>query len=89
MAEFKLQATVKFQVYVALDEPQARALEALAGYGADEFIRQFYEHLGRHYMEPHEDGLRSLLKEIRRVIPAQLKQVDRAREALVAPEPAP
>lgn len=87
MSEFKPQATVKFQIYVALDESQARALDALAGYGADEFIKQFYEHLGKHYMEPHEDGLRSLLKEIRHVIPSQLKQVDRARAALVAPEP--
>lgn len=85
MAEFKFQPKVTFQIFIALDEAQARALEALAGYGADEFIKHFYEHLGKHYMEPHEDGLRSLLLDIRRVIPGQLHAVDKARRALVEP----
>jgi hypothetical protein len=40
-------------------------LDALAGYGAEAFLKHFYEKLGKSYMEPHEKGLRSLFQSIR------------------------
>jgi len=41
MAKFVLQPSVKFEIVVTLTETEARALEALAGYGVDAFIEHF------------------------------------------------
>lgn len=47
-----------------LNDAEVEALDALAGYGVDSFLKVFYEKLGRAYMEPHEAGLRSLFKAV-------------------------
>lgn len=64
-----------------ISESEARALDALAGYGDDAFVQAFYEKLGKAYMEKHEDGLRSFLKSIRDNIPGILNRVNDARVA--------
>ncbi len=81
------RATVYFSAKIILDEPALRALDAMAGYGADNFLKVFYEKLGRAYMEPHEAGLRSLLTAIKRQIPKQLHVVDEARRLLEGIKP--
>lgn len=70
------------EVVLIISESEARALDALAGYGDDAFIKQFYEHLGKHYMEPHEKGLRLFLKTIREGsgIGSVLSRMDDARQ---------
>lgn len=64
-----------------VNESEARALDALAGYSDDAFIKVFYERLGEHYLKPHEKGLRSLFESIRASIPEYLKRTDQARKA--------
>lgn len=81
MAKFNLAPKVSFEIQLTLTESEARALDALAGYGVDEFIRVFYTRLGRAYMEPHEQGLRAFLADVREKIPPQLGRVDKARKA--------
>jgi len=82
MAKFVLQPSVKFEIVVTLTETEARALEALAGYGVDAFIEHFYVHLGRSYMEPHEQGLRTFLTSVQESMAHQLHKVDNSRQAL-------
>lgn len=72
---------IELQVLFNVSEDEARALHALAGYGDDEVVRVFYTYLGRSYMEPHENGLRTLLATIREQMPAILDRVDGARRA--------
>ena len=72
----KLELVLKFTV----NEEEARALDALAGYGHDAFIKHFYEFLGKHYMEKHEDGLRTFLKSIQSVVGVGLNRLDTARK---------
>lgn len=67
-----------------VDESEARALEALAGYGDNAFIKVFYEHLGSTYMSKHEDGLRSFLISIREILPIILARQDQARKTFEA-----
>ncbi len=89
MAGFILSPEVTFTIAMGLTEPEARALKALAGYNLDDFLKVFYEKLGRSYLEPYEDGLDSLFRSVRKTIPGQLARIDRAREALdgfAAPE---
>lgn len=77
------KASVSFSVTLELNEQAARALDAMAGYGADKFLEVFYEKLGRHYMRPHEQGLRELLKITKNELPSQLRAIDEARKVLI------
>lgn len=72
---------VELKLTFELDEVEARALDALAGYGDDAFVKAFYELLGKHYMQEHESGLRSFLKSIRQSVPGHLVRIDNARKA--------
>jgi len=82
MAELKHRPVVHLTMTLTLSEMELRAMEALAGYGDDAFISMFYKKLGRHYLHPHEAGLRSLLTTIREEAPEYLRRVDDARKAL-------
>lgn len=53
------------QIVLTLNESEARALDALAGYGVDSFLKVFYANMGKAYLLPHEAGLRSLFEGIR------------------------
>ena len=63
-----------------VSEEELRALEALAGYGDDAFIKMFYTQLGKHYMLPHEKGLREFLNSVRKLATPTLKRIDAARK---------
>lgn len=66
MAEIKkLQAKIEARAELVLSESELRALDALAGYGTDEFIKAFYKVMGEHYLRPYEEGLRSFLSSVR------------------------
>lgn len=79
-AEFRHQLTVTG--VLTLTEAEMGALEALAGYGADPFIETFYKHMGKHYLQPYEAGLRSLFATISATVPAAIRDVNDARKAL-------
>lgn len=75
----KLTVTVEL---IQLDEDEVRALDALAGYGTDPFIQAFYKVMGKCYLGPHEDGLRSFLDGIRPVCQEAIGRVDAAHREL-------
>lgn len=81
MAKIVQRANVDLSLTFTVNESEARALDAMTGYGADAFVTAFYEHLGESYMKKHEAGLRSFLKAIRDEVPFILCRVDKAREA--------
>ena len=76
-----VRPSVHFTVDCTLTEGDLRALDALVGYGTDSFLKVFYEHMGRHYLEPHEKDLRGLFEKIRSISPV-LSQIDDARKAI-------
>lgn len=81
-----MKITVKpqlsFHCQLSLSEIQSRALEALSGYSDDAFINMFYTTLGKHYLEPYEDGLRDFLKACRDQLRPQLQTIDEAKAVL-------
>jgi hypothetical protein len=79
MAIAYCKCTLNVLATFTIDEEESRALDALAGYGDDAFIKAFYENLGKAYMEKHEAGLRRFLKTIRDVTNPALAAVDDAR----------
>jgi hypothetical protein len=56
---------IKGEVTLVLSEAEAKALDAVVGYGAASFLKVFYQHLGKAYLEPHERGLKSLFESVR------------------------
>lgn len=73
---------VTIETTLKLNEAEARALDALVGYGTDAFLKVFYKQLGEAYMRDYEVGLRSVFDTIRASIPAALRTIDAARKAL-------
>jgi hypothetical protein len=73
---------VDVQITFSVTEEEARALDALAGYGDQSAIDAFYAGCGKHYMQPYEGGLRSFLSTIRSVVTPALNQADQLRSQL-------
>lgn len=90
---FQLYGDVDGTVHVTLTLGECKALDALAGYGIDAFLKVFYEHMGKAYLQPYEKDLRSLFEKSRHQIPKIVHQIDEARAVFkgrkVALNPAP
>ena len=79
MAQITQAAKVEMSLTFTIDESEARALDALAGYSADDFLAVFYKHIGTQYMKPHEEGMRNFLISVRQFVPGYISKIDRAR----------
>lgn len=81
MAKLTQQPAVTVEATFTVSEAELRALDALAGYGDDAFIKVFYEELGTSYMKPHEAGLREFLQTVRNFAPTIIRRTNDARKA--------
>lgn len=77
-----IKAEVKVTATVELTEGHLRALDAMAGYGDDAFLKAFYVKLGTAYMKPFEKDLRELFSMIRSDVPVALHEIKDARKNL-------
>jgi hypothetical protein len=92
MTELRPRVAITYTCTLVLSESEMRALDALAGYGDDAFLKAFYKDLGTHYLKPHEAGLRSLFAAIRHDGHLQLADIDLSRTVIaeaMKPKPAP
>lgn len=82
MADVRLisDTSGKYNVHLVLSEGEAKALEAICGYGPDEFIKWFYAHMGKHYLKPYEEGMRSLFNTVRGELPRQISKINKVRK---------
>lgn len=85
MAQIIERPQVDLRIVFQINEAEARALDALVGYGDDAFIKVFYDKLGKAYMDKHESALRSFFKDLRTFLPAALSRVDEARRTFEKP----
>jgi hypothetical protein len=77
---------IKGEVTLVLSEQEAKALDALVGYGPEPFLKAFYEHMGKAYLQPHERGLKSLFESVRTgegSVSNFLKRIHTAREVFM------
>lgn len=79
MKTINSQASMEFHVTIKITEAEARALEALVGYGFKPFRDTFYKYMGEHYMKPHEKGLEDLFKTVSTEIKPHLHRIDRTK----------
>jgi len=82
-AKTNINVNINFRVNLELNESEARALEAMIGYGFDPFKRVFYEKLGKSYMEKHEQGLKSLFDSIQDQVNPGLSEIDTLKKEMV------
>lgn len=82
MATAKTTATITFGASITITEVEARALDALVGYGDDAFLKAFKEKLGAAYIRDHEGGLRKFFDAVRRDVLPALGDIDQARRDL-------
>lgn len=80
MAKVRGEVFTTGTVTLVLDEAEARALEALAGYGDEKFLEVFYKHLGEAYLRPHQAGLFSLFSAARGEVGQVLNAIDKRRK---------
>lgn len=79
------KATVGLELVLVLSESEARALEAISGYDEEAVIKSFYSVCGKHHLQPHEEGMKTLLKTIRVEVPPILSRLDEARKVFNLP----
>lgn len=79
----KSTSSVVSNFTISLTEGEAAALNAIAIYGADEFLRVFYTHLGKAYLEPYEKDMRSLFLVLKGELSPHLSKAKKAREILI------
>lgn len=83
MAKIIGYGEIRGEVTLVLSEDEAKALDALVGYGHAQFLEVFYKHLGKAYLQPYERGLKSLFESVRTgegSVSSFLQRIQNARE---------
>lgn len=80
--EAKSSASVTFSIKLILTPEEASALDAIVGYGSEPFLKVFYEHMGKSYLQPYERDMISLFKTIKENIPNEISKIKTAKEAI-------
>lgn len=86
MEKIKAKATaqLEFTIKLVLTPGEASALDAIVGYGTDPFLKVFYEHMGKAYLQPHEKEMKNLFETIKTSLSPELYKIKKAREAINA-----
>lgn len=82
MAKILVKSKLDVEIVFTINESEARALDALAGYGTEAFLKHFYATLGSAYMKPHEKGMIEFLDSIRNIVNPALGRLSKARMSL-------
>ncbi|AGS80979.1 hypothetical protein [Caulobacter phage Cr30] len=81
--KFRLEGELDAKILVELTHGEARALDALAGYGFDSFIQVFYKEMGKTYLQPYEKDLKSLFEKVRHEVPRMTHRIETAHQVFV------
>lgn len=82
MAVVECNIGVTLGAKIDFNEVELRALNAMAGYGVEPFLKVFYEKLGAAYMKPYEAGIRSLFTKIADEVNPAIHRGDEANRIL-------
>ena len=81
MAKIEAKTVINGRIVLSLSEIEARAFDALVGYGHEDFLERFKEKFGKHYMQGFEPGFYELWETVRKIMPTELGRIDAARKA--------
>lgn len=88
-AKIKSMAKMSFNINLILSEEEAKALYQITAYSPDHFVKWFYKNLGKHYLQPHEDGLRSLFLTVQKELPQHIRHIDNSKKYWSENKPKP
>lgn len=77
----KIITTLEAKIYLELTEGEAGALDAICGYGPEEFLKWFERNLGKHYIEPYRKDVKTLFDKARK-LKYSVEKVKQARNAI-------
>lgn len=77
----KIITEVSATIYLELTEGEAGALQAIVGYGPEEFLKWFERNLGKHYMAPYRDSVKTLFLKARKLEYA-IEQLKKAKKEI-------
>lgn len=79
MADVKAKASVLLEMSICLNlsQEEAAALKEMTKYGIEAFLKGYERQLGKHYIAPHKEGLRSLFKTIDKSLPSELSKLEK------------
>lgn len=81
--EIQSDIRINFTVMLRLTESEARALSEITKYGHKAFLEGYYKHLGKSYLQPHENGVISLFETIGKELKGQLYKIDLAKKGII------
>lgn len=85
MARLHTTLRLEMTANITLTEAEVMALDGIFGYGADAFLKAFYREMGRAYVEPYENGVRSLHNELRGKLTPIIAEMKEIRARLAKP----
>lgn len=84
--QIEYQTVLTTTAVLRLSEPEIRALDALAGYSWEGFLKTFYKEMGEAYLKPHAAALKSLFENIQGTCGPAIAAVDKARRDIIEAE---
>ncbi len=82
MNKIKSTSKLDFKLTLELNEIEANALNQICKYDSKDFLKVFYEHMGKSYLEPYEDGIISLFKTVKEELDIHLYKIKKVRKVL-------
>lgn len=79
----KAKIDVSFKITLELTVNEAKALNAIAGYGTKAFLEKFYAEMGKHYLQPTETDFILFLEKCQYQIPKEISKIERAAKGIV------
>lgn len=73
---------IEFSVTLTLTVGEAKALDAIVGYGTDAFLEVFYPKLGKAYLQPFENDMRKLFDKIKSDLGHEVHKIETAKKAI-------
>ncbi len=78
----KSKIDLDIKIILELSISEARALNEMVKYGDKAFLEGYYKQLGKSYMQPYENGVKSLFTTIKENLPYKLRDIDQIKEAI-------
>lgn len=78
----KARVDVDYSITLTLTVNEAKALEAIAGYGTQAFLEVFYAKLGRYYLQPTEKDVILFLEKCSHCLPQEIRKIEEAQKAI-------
>ena len=73
----KSEVKIDIKISVELTLSEARALNQIASYNVNDFLKLFYQHLGKSYLHPHEAGVIQLFETAKELLGSEIYKADK------------